>query len=873
MEENQDLKRSQFAPRRSRSFTDIYMLEKVAEQREEAEEKPLVLQLVAQWPRPAKKQKPAEANLAENLKASNTSSVAADIADSAARLDRQFSSTVPKNTDKDGEEPELELEHSDSINSVLGHWKILESKTKRDVPNMANGSESDEEADEIVDEDEMVEDFQASTDSLPSQNFDKGRNLRGQTSWSESRMEAIEITSFDANGHADFSFIGSSVSTKRDNSVLINHPNMKGEEGAGVTAKDDGSVADASEAESILDDTEHINTVKGEGLEADELFEEDGSFAESTESAVKEPDIRQSRNDSKDTRNSKEHNNMQRNLGRNESAPADYSFGAGMPSIQTYPVDAVPDEKAAEYGMRMSKEVDDATAEASEADSIIDDTEHLNAMQKARPGDDGPLDEDSFAGSESFENNQDDTKDPKPRPTHVTSSADGQTGSESRTELDSSESQPSYSFKASWAPAHTAHTEAIHGESAMHESWQGSMENECVVEGNLLDKVPGQGSVEAPMTRNAKEDAPADQDALRQQQQSQQDLKESCPSSPHQPLQDGQESFLRNSHFSPREGKEAYPHRPEDDEQYLRHQDDWLSGQQHNYCPTSDGHYSAASVGMHHRQSYRNSSRWDRLGTSNRHSPYGPPMYEDPRLSFRGDWSYSEWTRDSRLSVPKRILKQSQRGYHYEDHVVPRTGRESYSVDEDHSLKTMDGNDRIASSRKGSVRLSREVPSMDDGRGRLMSTSRRLSSSQKMGAAAATSALSIERQEESGNRKVRVSSCSDDLDHCIHGEAWVEQQPRRRAVATMYSRPDLLGLARRRRQRDIELMGGIPTFYDDHLYDCFDFIERPPDGPLPRLTADGEYDDDALLGPLQFRQWPGMPKIKNGEEGKECCFD
>lgn len=59
------------------------------------------------------------------------------------------------------------------------------------------------------------------------------------------------------------------------------------------------------------------------------------------------------------------------------------------------------------------------------------------------------------------------------------------------------------------------------------------------------------------------------------------------------------------------------------------------------------------------------------------------------------------------------------------------------------------------------------------------------------------------------------------------------------------------------------VLSGIPSFYDEHLYQCFDFIEKATDPPMPlRLNDDDEPDDyHTLIAPLKYRQWQGMPKI------------
>ena len=102
----------------------------------------------------------------------------------------------------------------------------------------------------------------------------------------------------------------------------------------------------------------------------------------------------------------------------------------------------------------------------------------------------------------------------------------------------------------------------------------------------------------------------------------------------------------------------------------------------------------------------------------------------------------------------------------------------------------------------------------------------------------------------------RQSSTTSTQKHRPHAAARDQQPP-------LYQHPELLG-GRAHRRRDIDLVGGVPSFYDDPLYVTFDYcIDDPvPYVVLPRLTEDDEYDDEAMLSSLLYRQWIGMPKIR-----------
>lgn len=75
----------------------------------------------------------------------------------------------------------------------------------------------------------------------------------------------------------------------------------------------------------------------------------------------------------------------------------------------------------------------------------------------------------------------------------------------------------------------------------------------------------------------------------------------------------------------------------------------------------------------------------------------------------------------------------------------------------------------------------------------------------------------------------------------------------------LYEKTDVAECNRSCRRNDIEGMGGVPSFYDDELYACFDFIPQSASF-LPNMTEDDEIDD-YVLHAAQYRQWIGMPKF------------
>jgi hypothetical protein len=93
------------------------------------------------------------------------------------------------------------------------------------------------------------------------------------------------------------------------------------------------------------------------------------------------------------------------------------------------------------------------------------------------------------------------------------------------------------------------------------------------------------------------------------------------------------------------------------------------------------------------------------------------------------------------------------------------------------------------------------------------------------------------------------------LDRELHGPF-----PLQRQAIPLYHRPDHRETNRERRRHDIAAMGGVPSFYDDHMYECFDFIPKTASFS-PRLTEDDEHDDYLLSSALAYRQWEGMPQL------------